>query len=164
MKIYRIIVIVLSAIIGISATILVNLYSPIAMPAYTGSITVESYRILKDYALEIANNFDTELKEDIVVTKTVTAETLIVNVDASVYGIEAVFPVSNYHEKIENGIIKCEGVIDYNNVTYTEHTDVGSPLFYAMLSILLAGICSVPPYFLFYVLPSSIIKRLAQKA
>lgn len=163
MKNYRKIVIALSAIIGIGAAVLLNLFSPVTIPSYKGSITSESYQILKDYAFEIASNSDTESKQDIVVTTNLTKEFLIVKVDTSIYGVEAIFPVSNCDEKIENGIIKYEGIIDYNNVTYSEHTDVEPPLFYIMMSIMFAAVCAIPPYFLFYVIPSSIIKALTKK-
>ena len=161
MKIYRTIVIVLSVIIGIAAAVLLILSSPVIIPSFTGSITSESYQILKDYAFEIAS-FDTEPREDIVVTKNLTKESLVVDVDASIYGVEAIFPISNFEVRIENGIIQYEVVIDYNNVTYLEHIDVEPPLFYILISIVIAFLWGVLFWFLIYY-SILLIKSLTKK-
>lgn len=166
MKIYRTIVIILSVITGIAATVLLILSSPVIMPSFTGSITSESYQVLEDYAFEIASNSDTEPMDGIVVTKNLTRESLIVDVDASIYGVEAIFPISNYEEKIENGIIKYEGIIDYNNVTYSEHTDVYPPWFYIFICIIFVVVIAFILYTVFYGTPSFIIfiiKALTKK-
>ena len=161
MKSYKIIATVLSAIIGIVIAVCLNLASPGARLSYTGSIASESYQILKDYAFEIAS-FDTEPREDIVVTKNLTKESLVVDVDASIYGVEAIFPISNFEVRIENGIIQYEVVIDYNNVTYLEHIDVEPPLFYILISIVIAFLWGVLFWFLIYY-SILLIKSLTKK-
>ena len=158
MKIYKNIVLVTSAIVGVVATILFNICSPLAMASYKGLITAEKYKVLKDYAFDIATNPDIETKNDIDVTKEITKSSLIIKVDTSLYGIQATFPITTYSEKIENGIVKCEGSIDYNNVIYSEHSEVNSPLFYISLSIPFFFVIIGFLYFIFYDIPSTIIK------
>lgn len=140
---------ILSVIISFLITFLINL-SPMPMASYTGGIKPENYQILKDYAMEIASNSDTEAEDGLKVTKNLTRETLIVDIDASLYGIEAIFPISNYNEIIENGKISFEGVIEYDNVVYSEHTDVAPPVVYIMGSIILFTFLSYMMYFLLY--------------
>ena len=156
MKTYKKVAMVISVIIAMVLTIGLNLISPIMIPSYKGSITSENYQNLKEYAFEIASNSDTKSREDILVTKELTKEALIVNVDASIYGIQAIFPVSNINEKIENGIIKYEGVIDYNNVKYSEHTDVYPPLMTIMMTIIFFVVCTGSLYAIFCIIPNSV--------
>ena len=125
----------ISVIISFLITFLIN-FSPMPMASYTGVIKPENYQILKDYAMEIASNSDTESEDGLKVTKNLNRESLIVDIDASFYEIEAIFPISNYNEIIENGKISFEGVIEYDNVVYSEHTDVAPPVVYIIGSII----------------------------
>lgn len=163
MKIYRIIIIVLSVLVGISSVWFLVLDLPEQTAAFTDTITEKDYQILKDYALETVKNSDTELNKDIDVTMQISAESLIVDVNTSLYGVKAVFPISNFTWEMKDGSVKYDGTIDYNNVTYSEHTEVESKWFYLMMDIFGIGVFAVPPYFLFYYVPSSIIKRLTKK-
>ena len=159
MKIYRNIVIVLSIMLGIVSAVLMTLSNPLAIESFKDSITSESYQNLKDYAFEIASNSDAKPKEDIIASMHLTNEFLIVDVDTSMYGIEAIFPISRYDEKIKDGIIKFEGKIDYNNVTYSEHTDVKPSWLYIYAGILMAVATAALLYLVFYYMPSQFIKR-----
>lgn len=128
MKIYKITVIILSVIIGISVAVFMNLESPVTIPAYTNSITEEDYQELKEYALELANNSDIGLiNNDIDVTSELDSKTLEMHINKEIYGVDAIFPISDLTWKIENGIMKYEMVIDYDNVAFSEHTDVEPP-------------------------------------
>lgn len=163
MKKYRILVIVLSAIIGISVAVIANLNSTCAMAAYTNSITEEDYQVLKDYSLEIAKNSDMALNnKDIDVTMKLNAETLIMDINTTLYGAEAIFPISNLTCRTEDGIMKYDMVIDYDNVTYSEHTEVQSALLYIALSIVIIGAVAWIIYFLLYEIPSWIILKMTK--
>lgn len=164
MKIYKITVIVLSVIIGISVALFLNLTSPVTIPAYTNSITEEDYQVLKNYALEVANNSDIGLNnKDIEVTIELDDETLKMDINKDIYGIKAIFPISNLAWKTEDGIMKYNMVIDYDNVIFSEHTDVKPAFFYMLISIFLAGLLALPIYFLLYSIPSSIILKMTKK-
>lgn len=164
MKIYKITVIVLSVIIGISVAVFMNLVSPVTIPAYTNSITEEDYQELKNYALEVANNSDIGLNnKDIDVTIELDAETLKMDINKDIYGVEAIFPISDLTWKTEDGIMKYDMVIDYDNVTYSEHTDVQPAFFYITISIFLAGVLAVPMYFLLYSIPNAIILKMTKR-
>lgn len=60
MKLYKRVVIILASILGVIASILLNLASLVAILAYKNSVKSESYQTLKDYAFEIVNNSDVE--------------------------------------------------------------------------------------------------------
>ena len=144
--------------------VIVNLNSTCAMAAYTNSITEEDYQILKSYALEIANNSDMTLNnKDIDVTMKLNAETLIMDINTTLYGVEAIFPISNLTWRTEDGIMKYDMVINYDNVTYSEHTEVESVLVYIALSIAMVGIFAIPLYYLLYVIPSWIILEMTKR-
>lgn len=144
--------------------VIVNLNSTCAMAAYTNSITEEDYQILKSYALEIANNSDMTLNnKDIDVTMKLNAETLIMDINTTLYGVEAIFPISNLTWRTEDGIMKYDMVINYDNVTYSEHTEVESVLVYIALSIAMVGILAIPLYYLLYVIPSWIILEMTKR-
>ncbi len=151
MKIYRIIVIILSIAVGIGSNVWVYLTSPVVKPTITGAITSESYQTLKDYAFEFATNGDTEPREGIIVTSNFTEETLTIKVDEEIYGIEAIFPISKFERKIENGILSYVAIIDYNNVTYLEHTVIESPYKYIITMIALAIMSAILVYMVLYV-------------
>lgn len=164
MKIYKITVIVLSVIIGISVAVFMNLFSPLTIPAYTNSITEEDYQELKNYALEVANNSDIGLNnKDIDVTIELDAETLKMDINKDIYGVEAIFPISNLAWKTEDGIMKYDMVIDYDNVAFSEHTDVKPAFFYIILSIFTVVTCAAPMYFLLYFIPIDIILKMTKR-
>lgn len=163
MKIYKITVIVFSVIIGISLALFLNLTSPVAIPAYTNSITEEDYQVLKNYALGVANNSDIGLNnKDIDVTIELDAETLKMDINKDIYGVKAIFPISNLTWKYENGIMKYDMVIDYDNVIFSEHTDVMPAFFYIILSIIMVALVSATLYILFCPL-LIIFKKMTKK-
>ena len=170
MKIYRMIVIIFSIIIGVAFAVLTLAFAPGAKASYTASITTYDYQVLKDYAFEIASNSDVEPMDGITVKKTFTGDSLIVEVEASAfgfefaYGVTTVFPVSYDKYEIEKeGIIKCEGIIDYNNVKYSLGTSILPPWYLILMTILSSAVLGVATYWMFYYIPNIIIKKVTKK-
>lgn len=156
MKTYKKIVIILSIIVGCFAAIMMNLTSPLVKAAYTHAITKENYQILKDYVLDVAKKNSYIESKDIKITMELNDNSLVINADTELYGVEATFPLSNLNWKIENGIIKYDSrSIDYNNVTYQEYTDVEPIPIYIALSIAYAGAAAFLIWCIFYWLPDT---------
>lgn len=149
MKIYKKVVIVLSIIVNIVITVLSFTTTPSIVASLKGrTITEAEYNELKEVAVLMAKGLDIENK-DIQITKTNTENAFIVKVDADLYGIEAEFPIENYSEERENGVILSQGTIDFNNANYKEYTSVQSPLSIVFKGIIgTAGLAFISYYIL----------------
>lgn len=132
-KHYKKIALVVAIIIGILAGGGLLFFSPTARASFRGDVNWENYQILIQYAREVANNFDVDLGDEIEVSKALTKDALIVNVDKDLYGIEATFPISTYQVTVEDGIIKYEGVFTGGS-KFRTHTEVDEPGFYIVMS------------------------------
>ena len=49
--------IIISCILGIAFSIFFNLTSPVAVASYTGAITSNDYKVIKEYAMEVAQSY-----------------------------------------------------------------------------------------------------------
>lgn len=65
MKTYKIIVRIVSLLIGIIVTVYLYSTDPAIKASFSGNITTEDYQILKDYAMEIVSGSDVELPEEV---------------------------------------------------------------------------------------------------
>ena len=120
--------IIISCILGIAFSIFFNLSSPVAVASYTGAITSNDYKVIKEYAMEVAQSY-AEPREG---------------------WIEVVYPLSEspittIYEKID-----LADKIQYDKVTCTEHTSVKSPVFYIVFSIGLAILAGYSIYLITY--------------
>ena len=133
--------IIISCILGIAFSIFFNLSSPVAVASYTGAITSNDYKVIKEYAMEVAQSY-AEPRDDWIVQKKITEEAFIVTVDAPLYGVEV---ITTIYEKID-----LADKIQYDKVTCTEHTSVKSPVFYIVCSIGLALMAGYTIYLIIY--------------
>ena len=162
MKVYKIVILVLAFFI--SATVGVLLFSsPVCIAAFSGySPTSEEYQTLKDYAFEIASNSDTQLDEHMDVTKSFNERALTIHVKTDSYGVKATFPISNWNEKIENGIISDSGTIIYDGVTYSEENYVKNPLVYLWACFTAAVAVMGLIYLVFAAIPTLLIELIME--
>ena len=154
---------IISCILGIAFSIFFNLSSPVAVASYTGAITSNDYKVIKEYAMEVAQSY-AEPRDDWIVQKKITEEAFIVTVDAPLYGVEVVYPLSEspittIYEKID-----LADKIQYDKVTCTEHTSVKSPVFYIVYSIGLAILVGYTIYLIIYELLFKTIIHVKKKS
>lgn len=140
--------IILFAILGIVIVLLTYCNSQAVKIAFTEpKTTQEDYDILKEYALDISkgNSFENEkLKVD----KKIEGQSLKLKIESpKMYGIEATFPII-FEEKLdsEKKLLKIEGIIDYDNATYIEYTNVQSRVVYISMDILIISFCILCGY------------------
>ena len=95
-------------------------------------------------------------------TKSFNKQALTIHVKTDLYGVEATFPISNWNEKIENGIISDSGTINYDGVTYSEENYVKNPLVYLFSCFMAAAAVMVLIYLVFAALPILLIELIKE--
>lgn len=140
---YQWVVLIISIIVGIAGTIFINCISPVVKEAFTNpEISQKEYDVLKEYAIEISKTLDTEIIEDEkLYDKNVELKDDAVEIKLDSYrcGIEATFPLKQKEIKVDNGVVQYEATIDYDNVSYIEHKNFESAIYYILMDISMAG-------------------------
>lgn len=149
----NLIAIIISIVIAIIIVLAVNLNSTAVKIAFTHpEPTQDEYDLLKEYALQVAKNEYSDEDDDVKVEKTIEEENLKIKIQTSrMYGIRANFPISAVKDlEIENGTVKYEAEIDYDNDTYTEYTLIKSKSEIIVRGIIFATIATICTYTLIY--------------
>jgi len=152
----QVIVIILSAIIGIIAVTAINLNSPVVKIAFTESQpTQEDYNILKVYALNVANGENFNENEEIEINKEIKEKLLKIKVEIpNKYGIEADFPLSDIKDlEIERGTIEYKAIIDYDNAMYSEYSMIKNKIVFIFIDLIMILCIASIPYVLLYWFP-----------
>lgn len=137
MKIYRIIVIVLALILGISFSTFLFFFDT-TQTAINDPVTEEYYEFLKANSLKVAKTLDKSVLND----ETLTADfyfsqdELIVIVESMKAKITAKIPISNHSLNIEDETIKCQGLAEFENVKYEEENKLQPAWWYILMSII----------------------------
>lgn len=153
----QLIAIIISVIIGIIIVALVNIYSPAVKSVFEHyNPTRNDYDILKEYALDVAKGEELDENQDVKVEKKVEEESLKIKIEITkMYGIVATFPITEADLKIEDGVIEYNGILDYDNVVYSEYTNIKMNKAELILKeILLVLLCTFFVYFVFYWFPN----------
>lgn len=148
----KLIAIIISIVIGISVVLFIDFNSTVVKIAFTEpKPTQEEYDILKDYALDVANGAKIDENQDVKVEKKIEEDFLKIKIETSnMYGVDANFPISAENNiEIENGTIKYEATIKYEEATYSEYTDVNSKAYYIFTNITLAVVIALMFYVVF---------------
>ena len=156
------IAIVISIVIGIIVTLLINFNSQTYKVAFTETKpTQEEYDILKEYALKVVEGSYEEVK-DINVEKIFEEDYLKIKVEKSkLYGIESNFPIFTVKDfKIENGSIKYEANIDSKNATSSEYALIKSKTNLIFADLLLIPFFALIFYIIFYWSPKEWKKQM----
>lgn len=159
MKVYRIIVLVVAIILGISLTALVFFGSG-GLVAIKEPVTEEYYDFLKENALNVAKTLD----KTVITDETLTADfyfnedELVVTVSSMKAKLTAKFPISNYSLNIENGTFISKGTAEFENVEYIEQNKLEPVWLYIVGSIILGAFLSALVYMLFFEAWFSLIK------
>lgn len=149
---YERISIIISVIVAIAIVLLANFNSEAVKIAFTqGQATQEDYQVLKNYAMDLAKGKEID-NDDLKIEKNVDTKNLIIKLETSkMYGIVATFPITLEEEiNHESDTIEYKGTIEYNNVVYSEYTDVESKFSYIILDLLGFALASVVLYVAIY--------------
>lgn len=151
MKVYRIIVIVVALILGISFTTLV-FFGPNTQAAINEPVTEEYYELLKENALKVAKTLDKNNLND----ETLTADfyfsedELVVTVESMKAKLTAKIPILNHSLNVEDGTIKSQGTADFENVEYEEENQLNPACWYIVMSIAGGAFVVLMVYSLFF--------------
>ena len=151
----QILAIVISIIIGIATTLVINLNSSTFKTAFTVTKTTQAeYDVLKKYAVKVVKGENCEEK-DIEVEKNLEKEFLKIKVEKSkIYGIVASFPISTEkHLEIKDETIKYEADINCENATYLEYSLTKNRGQIIVIDLLLVVLISIACYVIFYWTP-----------
>ena len=162
MKIYKIIAIIVSSIIGLCAVIWYVSDNPMMESTFSSSKhdNTKEFEILKEYAQLVAQNPDFGILENISIEQKVSKDTLTVTVTKSNNYVTATFPVSSWDTKVENGNVQCNGSIDYSNVSYYDNHKTPSAIVCILIVCAFMAICTYTPYIVIYIVPAGIINSI----
>jgi len=149
---YERISIIISVIVAIVIVLLVNFNSEAIKIAFTeGPVTQQDYQALRNYAMNLAKGKEID-NDDLKIEKNVETEFLTIKLETSkMYGVVATFPIIFEQEiNYKSGTMEYKGIIDYDNVVYSEYTNVNSKFIYIFIDVLLFIICSVALYSMIY--------------
>lgn len=136
MKVYRIIVIVVAIILGVSFTTSIFL-RPDTQAAINEPVTEEYYDLLKENALNVAKT----LNKAVITDETLTADfyfsedELVVTVESIKAKLTAKIPISNHSFNVENGTIISKGTAEFENIEYVEQNQLNPAWYYIVMSI-----------------------------
>ena len=151
MKVYRIIVIVVALVLGISFTA-VSFSGSLVQVAINEPATEEYYEFLKEKALKVAKMLDKNALND----ETLTADfyfnedELVVTVESITAKLTTKIPISNYSLSVEDGTIKFQGATDFENVEYEEENQLEPAWWYIVMLIFAGALVALLVYLLFY--------------
>lgn len=151
MKVYRIIVIIVAIILGISLAIL-GFLSPSTQAAIKEPVTEEYYDFLKENALNVAKTLD----KNVITDETLTADfyfsedELVVTVSSMKANLTAKIPISNHSLNVEDGTIISKGTAEFENIEYVEENKLNSVWWYIVVIIFVSAGTSYMIYFLFF--------------
>lgn len=151
MKVYRIIVIIVAILIGISSLVFL-FFAPKPQAAIHNPTTEEHYDLLKEEAMKVAKTLDRSALTD----ETLTADfyfnedKLVVTVTSSKARLTAKIPMSNASYAIEDNIIIYKEVYEFENVKYEKENFLLPVWVYIILIILLSIILGYAVYFFFF--------------
>lgn len=151
MKVYRIIVIVVAIILGISFTTLL-FFGPATQAAIKEPVTEEYYDMLKENALNVAKTLDKNVLSD----ETLTADfyfnedELVVTVSSMKAKLTAKIPISNHSLNVEDGTIISKGTVEFENTEYIEKNELNPAWWYIVMSIFGGAFLSGMVYLLFF--------------
>jgi len=124
-KIYRIIIILFSVIVGIAACVFC-FFSEKAQLALNDPLTQEHIDFLKEISLEIAKTMDDESakENDLKSTKYYSKEHVFVVVESNKTKITAKFPISNQEIKLENGSVFIKGSPQIEKIQFEQEDKI----------------------------------------
>ena len=149
---YERISIIISVIVAIIIVLLADFNSKAFRIAFTqGPATQEDYQVLKNYAMDLAKGKEVN-NDDLKIETNIDVKGLTIKLETSkMYGIVATFPIILEEEiNYESSRIEYKGTIDYDNVVYSEYTDVQSKFSYIILDLLGFALASVVLYVTIY--------------
>lgn len=146
MKVYRIIVIVLAIVLGISVSTLLFLHPDTQVP------TEAHYEHLQENALQVAKTLDTNVVNDENLTAQLSfnEKQLSVTVRARKATVTAWVPISNYVLEIENGTMKFQGTLNYEEIQYTKLNHNPPQWFCIIMCIATGGVVGLSVYYIFF--------------
>lgn len=151
MKVYRIIVIVVAIILGISFAIL-GFCGGAGLVALQEPVTEEYYDMLKENALNVAKT----LNKNVISDETLTADfyfsedELVVTVSSMKAKLTAKIPISNYSLNVENGTIISKGTAEFENIEYVEKNELQPAWWYIVMCIGGGAFMALIVYFIFF--------------
>ena len=137
MKVYRIIVIVISIVLGISMSAHLYLH-PLTQAAINDPVTEEYYRMLKENALKIAKTLDESVLNDETLTGNFyfSQDELVITVESIKAKLTAKIPIIHYHLlEIDDSTIKSQVNVDWENIQYEEENQLYPVWFYIIAAI-----------------------------
>ena len=148
MKRYKIITLIIGIVFGIVVGILVAFCSPAGRVIF-GSPSPEKmdYEYLKNFAISLAKG-EKPLNESIIATYTFKDSLFVVNLNQAVgelkaaYSLEASFPISEESIELEDGSIRRNFSINYDEgkFNYTNHISKGHFIILSLLIIVLVAL------------------------
>lgn len=136
MKVYRIIVIAISLILGISFSAVIY-FSPARQSAINEPVTEEYYEMLKENALNIARTLDKSVLNDETLTGNFyfSPDELVVTVESMKAKLTAKIPILQNTLNIEDSTIKYQGNVEFKNVKYEKESRLMPAWYYMVLAI-----------------------------
>ena len=134
----ELIIIIISILLGVCIVALIAINTNAIKIAFTEpKITQESYENLKEYALVVASGGELDKVEGLKIEKTIQNDCLKVKIQTDkLYGVEASYPIKFWEKlDLENGVIERIGTIVYDEVEYSQFTEVMSKTDYIILGI-----------------------------
>lgn len=151
MKVYRIIVIVVAIILGISVTT-ICLFGPATQAAIKDPVTEEYYDMLKENALNVAKTLDKNVITDETLTPDFyfNEDKLVVTVSSMKAKVTAKIPISNHSLNVEDGTIISNGTAEFENIEYVEKNELQPAWFYIAISIVGGAFIAATVYIFFF--------------
>ncbi len=151
MKIYRIIVIIVAILIGVSFSVFL-FFAPKVQAAIHNPTTEEDYDLLKEEAMKVAKTLDRSALTDEMLTADfyINEEELVVTVASDKARLTAKIPISNKSFSIEDNTINSKGICEFENVKYEKENFLLPIWLYIMLIISLSIIAGYSVYFFFF--------------
>ena len=152
----KLIAIIISIVIGIVFTLLLNFNSlGYKITFENPQPTQKDYDIFKSYALDVAKGEEIHENSDVKVEKKIEKDVLKIKIEIPhMYGVDANFPISAVKDlEIENGTIKHEAVINYEDATYSEYKLMDTKAKFIFRDLLICFAFATFVYIIFYWLP-----------
>jgi len=151
MKIYRIFVIVVAIILGISFSIL-GLFGPATQMAINDTVSQEDYELLKENALEVAKTLDKNALNDKTLKADFNLETekLVITVESMKAKVTANIPILRKPLQLEDETIIEKGTIEFEKVEFIETSKLKPAWICIVVSIAGGLFFATMVYILFY--------------
>lgn len=151
MEIYRIVVIVVAILVGISVALwLISM--PSAQTAIKTPVTEEYFEMLQNTAMDVARTLDVGVVTD----KTLTANfsyhenELVVTVESLKATVIAHIPILNNEINIEDGEVVIHGIVEFEKVEFENASNLESAWWYLVMSIFAGLLITFVVWTVFY--------------